>query len=48
MKNGDENQKNVAFVQIDDLPEYKMCLQKKGITTNDDEIFNIVKEFLFL
>lgn len=44
MKNGDENQKNVAFVQIDDLPEYKMCLQKKGITTNDDEIFNIVKE----
>ena len=44
MKNGDENQKNVAFVQIDDLPEYKMCLQKKGITTNDDEIFNIVKK----
>lgn len=44
MKNGDEGQKNVAFVQIDDLPEYKMCLQKKGITTNDDEIFNIVKE----
>jgi murein DD-endopeptidase MepM/ murein hydrolase activator NlpD len=44
MKNGDENQKNVAFVQIDDLPEYKMCLQKKGITTNDDEIFNIIKE----
>ena len=30
---------NVAFVEINDLPEYKMCLLKKGITTDDDEIF---------
>ena len=44
MENGEEGQKNVAFVQIDDMPEYQMCLQKKGITTNDDEIFKIVKE----
>ena len=33
---------NVAFVEINDLPEYKMCLIKKGITTNDDEIFQKV------
>ena len=26
MENGEEGQKNVAFVQIDDMPEYKMCL----------------------
>ena len=44
MENGEEGQKNVAFVQIDDMPEYQMCLQKKGITTNDDEIFCKIKE----
>lgn len=41
MKNGEEE--NVAFVQIDELPEYKMCLLKKGIIPNDDEIFEKVK-----
>ena len=44
MENGEDGQKNVAFVQIDDMPEYKMCLQKKGITTNDEEIFLAIKE----
>ena len=44
MENGEEGQENVAFVQIDDMPEYQMCLQKKGITTNDNEIFNKIKE----
>ena len=44
MENGEEGQKNVAFVQIDDMPEYQMCLQKKGIETNDKEIFNKIKE----
>ena len=43
MEKGDEGQKNVAFVQIDDMPEYQMCLQKKGIETNDEEIFNKIK-----
>ncbi len=43
MEKGEEGQKNVAFVQIDDMPEYQMCLQKKGITTNDDEIFATIK-----
>jgi len=31
--------KNVAFVQVDAMPTYKLCLLKKDITTNDDEIF---------
>lgn len=44
MENGEEGQQNVAFVQIDDMPEYQMCLQKKGIETNDEEIFNEIKE----
>lgn len=43
MENGEEGQKNVAFVQIDDMPEYEMCLQKKGITTSDEEIFKQIK-----
>ena len=33
---------NVAFVEINDLPEYNMCLLKKGLTTDDDGIFNKV------
>lgn len=44
MENGEDEQQNVAFVQIDDLPEYQMCLQKKGIETNDEEIFSKIKE----
>lgn len=41
METGDGE--NVAFVKIDQLPEYQMCLLKKGEVTNDDEIFDIVK-----
>lgn len=38
--NGDS--KSVAFVEIDDRPEYDLCLLKKGLTANDDEIYNAV------
>lgn len=38
------NGENVAFVEIDELPEYSLCLLKRGITTNDDEIYNKVIE----
>ena len=38
-----ENSK-IAFVQVDNLPEYKLCLLKRNIITNDDEIFEKVKE----
>lgn len=40
----DGDGQNVAFVEVEDLPEYKLCLLKKDIEPNDDEIFNIVKE----
>ena len=39
MESGSEENKNVAFNQIDSMPEYKLCLLKRGITTNDDEIY---------
>ncbi len=39
MEGGNEENQNVAFTQIDSMPEYKLCLLKRGITTNDDEIF---------
>lgn len=41
IKYGSEN--NVAFVEIETLPEYQLCLLKKDIVTNDDEIFEKVK-----
>lgn len=44
MEKGEEGQEHVAFVQIDELPEYSMCLLKKGIVTNDDEIYKTIKE----
>lgn len=40
MENGDEE--NVAFVQINDMPEYKLCFLKRGVETNDDEIYEKV------
>jgi len=42
MKKGEGE--NTAFVQIDTMPEYEMCLLKKDIITNDEEIFSKVKE----
>ena len=44
MEKGEDGQEHVAFVQIDELPEYSMCLLKKGIVTNDEEIYQTVKE----
>ena len=38
------NEANVAFVEIDQLPEYKLCLLKRDVDTNDDEIFQRVTE----
>lgn len=40
--NGDGE--NIAFVQVDNLPEYSLCLLKKDIQTNDEEIFAKVKD----
>lgn len=41
IEKGEED--HVAFVQVDHLPEYKLCLLKKGISTNDEEIFDRIK-----
>ena len=43
-KSEDGTSSNIAFVQIEELPEYKLCLLKKNIETNDEEIFNKIKE----
>ena len=40
---GGENS-NIAFVQVETLPEYEMCLLKRNIVTNDDEIFEKIKQ----
>ena len=40
IKSGDN--KTIAFVEIETLPEYKLCLLKKGIKGNDNEIFQTV------
>ena len=42
MINGDNA--TVAFVEIENMPQYKMTLLKKGNQTNDEEIFNKVIE----
>lgn len=44
VENGDGTNQNIAFVQLANLPEYKLCLLKKNIVANDEEIFNKVKE----
>lgn len=44
MKNGDGEQSNIAFVQVDHMPEYKMCLLKRNIVTNDEEIYEKIKQ----
>ncbi len=39
-KSGDN--KTIAFVDIETLPEYKLCLLKKGIKSDDENIFKTV------
>ena len=40
LENGDGN---VAFIDVQNLPEYSLCLLKKENATNDDEIFERIK-----
>ena len=39
ISNGNGNE-NVAFVQIQSMPKYEMCLLKREVETNDEEIYN--------
>lgn len=34
--------KTIAYVDIEKLPEYDLCLLKKGLTANPEEVFNTV------
>ena len=43
VEKGDGTNGNVAFVQVNNMPEYKLCLLKKNIVANDDEIFENIK-----
>ena len=40
----ENEKKNIAFIQIDAVPTYKLCLLKKDLKTNDDEIYSKVIE----
>ena len=42
IENGEDG--DAAFVQVDNLPEYNMCLLKRNVNTDDDKIFNLVKD----
>lgn len=41
IENGESE--NTAFVQIDSLPQYKICLLKRSVNSDDDIIFNTIK-----
>ena len=41
IENGNET--NIAFIDVQNLPEYSLCLLRKENQTNDDEIFERVK-----
>ncbi len=40
MKSG--NGEDIAFVEIDQMPEYEICYSKKDIKTNEEEVFDTV------
>ena len=44
IENGNGDNRNLAFISIDEMPTYSMCLLKKGIETNDEEIFQKVAD----
>ena len=41
IENGDNE--NTAFVQVENLPEYNICLLKRNVEAEDDKIFDLVK-----
>ena len=40
----EDEEENIAFIQIDAMPTYKLCLLKIDVETNDDEIYAKVTE----
>ena len=43
IKNGNGNN-FVAFVQIEKMPQYNLCLLKRDLQTNDEEVYNKIVE----
>lgn len=43
IENGDGTNANVSFVEMDALPQYRLCFLKKKVEFNDEEIFEKVK-----
>lgn len=41
IENGESQ--NTAFVQLDSLPKYKICLLKRNVISDDENIFNTIK-----
>ena len=41
IENGDNE--NTAFVQVENLPDYNICLLKRNVDADDDKIFDLVK-----
>lgn len=41
IENGEDE--NTAFVQVDSLPEYNICLLKRDVATDDNKIFDMIK-----
>lgn len=44
IEKGEGESENIAFVQVANLPNYKLCLLKRNIITNDEEIYEKVKQ----
>lgn len=44
IETGDSQNNNIAFMQIENMPTYSMCLLKRDIVPNDDEILEKIKK----
>ncbi|MBP3502163.1 MAG: M23 family metallopeptidase [Clostridia bacterium] len=42
IENGNSDNDNIAYVQIDSMPKYELTFLKRNIQTNDNEIYNAV------
>ena len=42
IENGDSNNANIAYVQIETMPKYELTFLKRNISTNDTDIYNAV------
>lgn len=42
IENGNSDNSNIAYVQIDSMPKYELTFLKKNIKTNDNDIYNSV------